>query len=154
VRQRAPSAAVDTRTLASRVSESVARPRLAMTVLAAFAALALALASLGLYSVLSYGVSQRRRELGIRAALGADRTALIGLVLRDGLGVTGLGLVLGLAGAAALTRLMQGALFGVTPLDLASFSLAPAALATVALCAALVPAWRAARIDPAQALRE
>jgi putative ABC transport system permease protein len=125
-----------------------------MTVVVAFASLALALASLGLYSVLSYGVSQRRREIGVRAALGADRRAIVGLVLREGVGVTAIGLAIGLAGAAALTRLMQAALFGVAPLDPASFALAPALLGIVALSAALVPAWRAARIDPAQALRE
>jgi predicted permease len=154
VRELSPSAAVETRTLASRVSESVARPRLATAILGAFAALALILASLGLYSVLSYGVSQRRRELGVRAALGAGRGALIGLVLREGLGVTVIGLCIGLAAAAMLTRLMQAALFGVTPLDAVSFVTAPALLGLVAVSAALIPAWRAARIDPAQALRE
>jgi len=154
VRALAPAAAVETTTLSARLSESVARPRLAMTLLVTFAALALALASLGLYSVLAYGVSQRRRELGVRAALGADRRTLVALVLRQGVGVSAIGLAIGLAAAAALTRLMQSALFGVTPLDPASFALAPAVLALVAFAAAVIPGLRAARIDPAQALRE
>jgi len=124
-----------------------------MTVLVAFAMLALGLASVGLYGVLSYAVSQRRRELGVRAALGAARRDLVALVVRDGLTVTAVGLALGLAGAAALTRLMQGMLFGVTPLDAVSFLAAPAVLTIVAIAACLLPAARAARIDPAQALR-
>jgi putative ABC transport system permease protein len=149
----APDAAVETVTLSHRVSESVDEPRFAMTILVTFAALALALASVGLYGVLSYSVSQRKRELGVRAALGAGRTDLIRLVLRGGLAVTAMGLALGMIGAAALTRLMQAALFGVTPLDPVSFMAAPFVLLPVAFVACWLPAARAAAIDPCDALR-
>jgi predicted permease len=148
-----PSAAVETVPLSQRVADSVDQPRFAMTVLVTFAVLAVALASIGLYGVLSYGVSQRRRELGLRAALGAARGDLIRLVVREGLVVTIIGLLVGLAGAAALTRLMQGALFGVTPLDAVAFAVAPAVLVPVAVLASLLPAHRAARTAPAEALR-
>ena len=124
-----------------------------MTVLVSFAALALVLASIGLYGVLTYAVSQRRRELGVRAALGASRLALVSLVLREGLAASTIGVVLGLAGAGALTRLMRATLFGVAPLDPVSFAIAPLVLVPVALAACLLPANRAASTDPADALR-
>jgi ABC-type antimicrobial peptide transport system permease subunit len=124
-----------------------------MAVLIAFAIAALVLASVGLYGVLSYAVSQRRRELGVRAALGAATPDLVALVVREGMATTAIGLATGLIAAAALTRFMRGALFGVAPLDLASFAAAPAILAIVAVLACLVPARRAALIDPAAALR-
>ena len=153
VRELAPEAAVETVALSRRVSEAVDQPRFAMSVLLAFAIVALVLASIGLYGVLSYGVSQRRRELGVRAALGAARRDLVALVVREGMATTAVGLAIGLTAAAALTRFMRGALFGVAPLDLASFAAAPAILAIVAVAACLVPARRAAAIDPAAALR-
>ena len=121
--------------------------------LGTFAALALALASVGLYGVLSYGVAQRRRELALRAALGARRADLVGLVLREGLAVTIAGAALGLVAATGLTRWMQGVLFGVTPLDAVSFALAPVVLLPVAVAACLLPARRAGATDPAVALR-
>ena len=154
VRTIAPSAAVETVALSQRVAESVGQPRFAMTVLVTFAGLALALAAIGLHGVLSYGVSQRRRELGVRAALGAGRGDIVGLVLREGLLVTGLGLAIGLAAAAALTRLMQGVLFGISPIDGVSFAVAPMVLLAVATLASFLPAHRAARTDPAEALRQ
>ena len=153
VREIAPTAAVETVALSRRLSASVEQPRFAMSVLVAFAILALVLAAVGLSGVLSYGVSQRRRELGVRAALGASRTALVRLVLREGLAATALGLVVGVVAAAALTRLMEGVLFGVTPLDPLSFAIAPTLLLVVAVIACLVPANRAAASDPAIALR-
>jgi len=153
VRTAAPAAAIETVPLSKRVAESVDQPRFAVTVLVAFAVLALALASVGLYGVLSYGVSQRRRELGVRAALGAGRGVIVRLVVWEGLTVTAIGLGIGLAGAAAATRLMQSALFGVTPLDPLSFAAAPIVLAGVATIACLLPAVRAASIDPSEALR-
>jgi ABC-type antimicrobial peptide transport system permease subunit len=122
-------------------------------VLAAFALLALTLAAIGLYGVLSYNVSQRRRELGVRAALGASRRDLVSLVVRQGLSVTGLGLALGIAGAAVLAQLLEKLLFGVSPLDAVAFAAAPAALLAVALVACLVPARRAAAVAPTEALR-
>jgi predicted permease len=139
--------------LAVQVSASVARPRFAALMLGTFAAVAMVLASVGLYGVLSYSVSQRWREFGVRAALGASRRRLVMLVLREGLTLTAIGVVVGLAGAAALTRLMQSALFGVTPLDPASFALAASLLLAVAIAACLIPGVRAASVDPADAFR-
>ena len=153
IRTVAPGAAVETVLLSQRFADSVDQPRFALMVMAALAALAVALASVGLYGVLSYGVSQRRRELGVRAALGAARRDLVVLVVGDGLRVTAIGLAVGLAAAAALTRFMQSALFGVAPLDAASFLAAPVVLALVAALSCLLPARRAASIDPAEALR-
>jgi putative ABC transport system permease protein len=147
------SAASEAVPLSQRVAESVDQPRFATMVLAAFALLALLLASVGLYGVLSYGVSQRRRELGVRAALGASPRDLVAIVVREGLGVAAIGLTVGLGAAAALTRFMQSALFGVEPLDAVSFAAAPVALLVVASFACLLPAGRAASTDPAQALR-
>jgi putative ABC transport system permease protein len=140
-------------TLVNQVSASMAQPRFAASVMVAFAAVALALAAVGLYGVLAYTVSQRRRELGVRAALGASRGRLVALVLREGLAVTTVGVAIGLGAAAGLTRLMQSQLFGVTPLDLPSFVLAGSALIGVAILACVVPAIRAAAIAPAEALR-
>src|SRR3954470_1718939 len=153
VRQLAPEAAVETVALSQRVAEAVDQPRFAMAVLLAFAVVALVLASIGLYGVLSYAVSQRRRELGVRAALGAAKRDLVALVVREGMATTAIGLAVGLGAAAALIRFMRGALFGVAPLDFASFVAAPVILTLVAGVACLVPARRAASIDPAAALR-
>jgi predicted permease len=140
--------------LTDPLAASVAQPRFATATVTTFALLALILASIGLYGVLSYAVSQRGRELGVRAALGASRSSLLRLVLREGLAVATCGVVLGIGGAAAISRLMQGALFGVTPLDPFSFAMAPVVLLPVAFAACLVPALRASRIGPAEALRE
>jgi ABC-type antimicrobial peptide transport system permease subunit len=149
-----PSGAVDdVAPLAARMSASLGQPRFAAAVLGAFALVALALAATGLYGVLSYQVLQRRREMGVRAALGASRGMLVGLVIREGLMVTLAGLVLGVGAAVLLTRLMSGLLFGVKPLDLPSFLMAPLILLIVALLACLMPARRASRVDPAEALR-
>ena len=140
MREVAPAAAVEIEPLSNRVAESVDQPRFATTVLATFAILALALASVGLYGVLSYSVSQRRRELGVRAALGASRGRTSSrLVIGEGLVVTSIGLVAGLFGAAAVTRLMQGVLFGVAPLDLSAFAAAPFALVPVAIVSPRFP---------------
>jgi len=154
VREIDPRVATDgIATLAERVSASVAEPRFAAIVLVAFAALALGLAATGLYGVLSYSVSHRRREIGIRGALGARRSDLLSLVLRQGLTLTLGGLALGLLAAALVTRLLAGLLFGVTPLDPAAFAAAPALLLPIAALACLIPARRAASVDPAEALR-
>jgi putative ABC transport system permease protein len=139
--------------LADRLSMSIAQPRFATTVLLAFAGTALLLASIGLYGVLSYAVSQRRRELGVRAALGASRLQLLYLIVTEGLSVTLAGLIVGLVASAALTRFMRAALFGVGPLDATSFVAAPVALILVAMAACLRPAIHAASVDPARALR-
>ena len=140
--------------MAALVARSVARPRFGMTIVSAFAVLALLLAAVGLYGVLSYSVSRRRREMGIRAALGADRARLVGLVLREAGVVLAAGVAAGIAGAAVLTRFMQSLLFGVSALDAVSYAAGPCVLVAAALLAAIVPAWRAAATDPAVALRE
>jgi len=148
------SAALDeVATLAQKVSASVSQPRFVTAVLSAFAALALLLAAIGLYGVLSYNVTQRRRELGVRAALGATPSGLVALVVREGIVLVGAGLVVGIAGAALLTRLMTTLLFGVSALDVMAFAAAPATLLAVALAACAAPARRAASADPAEALR-
>ncbi len=139
--------------LSDKVSASVATPRFAASLLAGFAGVALLLAAIGLYGVLSYGVSERRREMGVRAALGASRARIVGMVVREGLTVVLAGLAVGLAGAAALSRFMEAALFGVAPLDPWSYVLAPAILLAVAIAACLIPAQRASRVEPAEALR-
>ena len=119
--------------------------------MATFAALVLALAAVGLYGVLSYSVSQRRRELGVRAALGATQRDLLRLVVGQGLALAGAGIALGLAGAAALARLMANVLFGVTPHDAVVFATAPLLLLVIAFAACLLPGGRAASADPAEA---
>jgi putative ABC transport system permease protein len=139
--------------LAGSLSASVAQPRFAALTLALFAALGLAVAATGLYGVLSYSVTERRREIGVRAALGATRGKVIGLVLRQGLAFTVAGLAVGLIAAAGASRFLSSLLFGVTPYDAVAFAIAPAVLIVVALAACLVPAWRAAAVDPAEALR-
>jgi predicted permease len=149
----APAAAVEVEALSTRVSASVSQPRFAAATLATFALLAVTLAAIGLYGVLSYNVSRRRREMGIRGALGADRRAIVSLVLRQGILVTAAGLVLGLAGAAAVSRLLASLLFGVTPFDAVAFGTAPTLLLAVAVGACLLPAWRAASVPPTEALR-
>jgi putative ABC transport system permease protein len=140
-------------TLEQRVSRSVSQPRFATLVLTAFAALALCLASVGMYGVLSYNVAQRRRELGVRAALGATRRDLLRLVLRDGLMLTLIGLALGIVSSAAVTRFMSNLLFGVKPLDGWVYGTAPLVLFAVAVAACALPARRAASADPVEALR-
>jgi predicted permease len=150
-----PAAAVGSAApLSVRVNRSFARPRFSTAVLSGFAGAALVLASVGLFGVLSYTVSQRQRELSLRAALGADRARLMALVARDGLVVVAAGLVAGTGAAALLARAIRGVLFGIAPLDPMSFALAPLVLLPVAAAACLLPARRAARSDPAVLLRE
>jgi len=150
----APTAALDgVGTLTGRLSTALAQPRFSAAVLGSFALLALLLAATGLYGVLSYSVTQRRREMGVRKALGARSSELVRLVLWQGLSVVSIGLLLGLVGAAATTRLMQSLLFGIEPLDLVAFGVAPVILLLVAIIACLLPARRAAAADPAVAFR-
>ena len=131
----------------------MSQPRIAAATLSAFSLLALALAAIGLFGVLSHDVSQRRRELGVRSALGASRAALVRMVLRRGIGVTAAGVALGLLASLLATSLLQSLLFGIGPRDPLAFLAAPVLLLAVALVACLPPAWRAAGADPREALR-
>jgi ABC-type antimicrobial peptide transport system permease subunit len=122
--------------------------------LGAFAAFALLLAAVGLYGVLSYLVTQSTRDIGILLALGAQRQNILSLVVRQGMQLTLIGIIAGLLGAIALTRVIASLLFGVTATDAATFLAVPALLALVALAATVIPAWRAGKVDPMVALRE
>jgi putative ABC transport system permease protein len=144
----------DIRTLEEMKSTSAASTRLRTTLLAVFAALALLLSAIGIYGVISYTVAQRTHEIGVRAALGAPAKALIGMVVRNGMILTLIGLSLGFAGAITLTRLLGTLLFGVGPRDPLTLGGSAAILAVVALLACYIPARRAARMDPLVALRE
>jgi len=147
-------AVTDVKTLEQIKTESASSSRLRTTLLAVFAALALALSAVGIYGVISYTVAQRSHEIGVRAALGASGGALLGMVLRDGMSLALAGLALGLAGALGLTRLLSSLLIGVTARDPLTLLLAAVTLAAVALAACVIPARRAAHLDPLVALRE
>ena len=144
----------DIRTMQDRMRESMARQRFAAIMLGAFAAFALILAAVGVYGVMSYLVTQGTHDLGVRMALGAQRSSIVRLVVRHGLELTAAGIVTGLIGAAALTRVMANLLFGVSATDLVTFSSVPLLLAAIALLASYLPARRATRVDPVVALRE
>ena len=124
-----------------------------MMLLGAFAALALVLAAVGLYGVISYSVSQRTQDIGIRVALGAARWQVLSMVLKNGLGLVLLGLAAGLGMAVMLHRTIGGLLVGVSPTDVPTLLVAAAVLLLVAILACYVPAWRASRMDPLVALR-
>jgi len=135
------------------VDASMATPRLTGTLLTIFAGLALVLAAVGVAGVLAYLVSRRRREIGIRMALGASRANVLGLIVRRGVLYAGAGIAAGIAAALFLTRLMEGLLFGVAPRDPLTFVAVSAILLVIAVVASLIPALRAARVDPLEALR-
>jgi len=135
------------------ISDSIARPRFLAQLLGVFATVALVLSAIGTYGVLAFAVMERRREIGIRMALGATENGVLAMVLRQGLTLAATGLVIGLLGAAALTRLTSTLLFGVTPLDPATFVAVGAFMLLVAGAAAIIPARRATRVDPLTALR-
>jgi putative ABC transport system permease protein len=142
------------RTMEDRLSASLAQPRLQAVVLGTFAGLALLLAGVGIYGVMSYAARQRTREIGIRMAIGASSRAILTLLLGRGLLMVAAGLAAGLLGAAALTRALRTLLFGVSTSDPLVFAGVTAVLATVAMVAAWVPARRATRLEPVVALRE
>ena len=135
------------------VATALATPRLTGFLLSTFAAIALALAAVGIYGVLAYVVSQRTREIGIRLAIGADRSQLLGMVLRQGLSLAAIGIAAGLIGAFALTRLMESLLYKVRPNDPITFTAVAAGLMLIAAVASFLPARRATRVSPMTALR-
>jgi putative ABC transport system permease protein len=141
------------RPMSEVVSSSMAQSRFRTLLLSAFAGVAMLLAALGLYGVLAQLVGRRTHELGVRIAMGADRSNILGWVLGQGAKLAVIGLVLGLGGAVATTRFTRGMLFGVEPLDPLTFGGTAVILLLVALAAALVPAWRATRVDPVECLR-
>jgi putative ABC transport system permease protein len=143
----------DVSTLDQLLSNSIAKPRFYTALLGAFAVLALILASVGTYGVMSFSVNQRRREIGIRLAMGARRGDIFKLVVGRGLLLALTGVAIGLGGALALTRVMSGLLFGVSATDPMTFIMISLLLTGVALVACFVPARRATRVDPMIALR-
>jgi ABC-type antimicrobial peptide transport system permease subunit len=143
----------DQQSLDSIITQAVAPQRFNAWLLSAFAIASVALAALGLYGLLASFVVSRTREIGVRVALGAQRPDVLRLIVSQGVRLVIVGLVLGLAGAAFVTRFLQTLLFGVRPLDPLTFATVSISLLIVGLLAALVPAWRAVRIDPVVALR-
>ena len=143
----------DVHLMTERVADSLARQRLQAVLLGLFAAVALTLAALGIYSVLSYLVTQRTHEIGIRLAIGAQQRDVLGLVFREGFVLALVGLAIGLVGALALMRAMSSVLFGVSATDPVSYAVVAALLLVVAALASYVPARRATRVDPLVALK-
>jgi putative ABC transport system permease protein len=142
------------KTLEEYVSDSIVGTRFEAVLLGIFGALAFLLTAVGLYGVISYVVAQRTREIGIRLALGADRNAILGMVLKNGTLLACAGVLIGLAGAFLLTQLMASLLFGVGPRDPVTFVCVPVALIAVAMLASYIPALRTANVDPMVALRD
>jgi putative ABC transport system permease protein len=154
VRQIDPELAVaNVRTVHELVEQNVAGDKFRTTLLAIFAALALVLAAVGIYGVMTYAVGRRSREIGIRLALGARAGEIYRLVLGEGLGVAGVGIAIGLLASAALTRAVSKLLFEVSTTDAATFIIVPALLLAIAALACFVPARRAARVDPSVTMR-
>jgi ABC-type antimicrobial peptide transport system permease subunit len=141
------------RTVDQLLSNSVAASRFTTLLLATFAAVALALAAIGIYGVLSYAVSRRAREIGVRIALGARRADVLRMVLGHAVLLAGLGALGGVGAALATSRVLETLLFGTSPTDVATFALVPMMLVAVAVVAAYLPARRATLVDPMIALR-
>ena len=140
-------------TMEQLVAQSMAQRRFGMFLLGAFAMLALLLAAIGIYGVVSYSVTQRTQEIGVRMALGANAADVLKMVLRSGMSLALIGVALGIAGSFGLTRLMNRLLFEVTPTDVTTFALVSAVLIAVAFLACYLPARRAMKVDPLEALR-
>jgi putative ABC transport system permease protein len=140
-------------TMEQRVLGSLAHPRLYAVVLMGFAAFALAIAGVGLFGVLSYAVAQRSKELGVRSALGARPGQIVGMVVREGMVISAIGIAAGLAGAVFAARALGAYLYGVSPLDAWSFGLVPVLLLVITALACAVPARRAAKVDPLSVLK-
>ena len=143
----------DIKTLEQIKSDSLGENRMRTVLLGAFAGLALVLAAIGIYGVISYSVAQRTHEMGVRAALGASRGDQLRLVLKNGMALTAIGMGLGIAGALALTRLLASLLFGVSAHDPWTLAFVSAVLAGAAGAACFIPARRASKVDPMVALR-
>jgi predicted permease len=141
------------RTMNERIGEYLAPRRFSVVLLAVFAGLAVALAAIGVYGVMAYLVNQSTREIGIRIALGATERGILGLVVRRGMTVAGLGVFAGLVAALVLTRFLRGLLYGVDATDPLTFVALPLVLAAIAFTACYIPARRAARLDPMDCLR-
>jgi predicted permease len=144
----------DVQTMTDRMSDSLARQRFEAVMLGAFAVFALVLAIVGVYGVMSYLVTQGAHDIGVRMALGAERSQILGMVLRRALELTAAGIVVGLAGAFGLTRLLESLLFGVSTRDALTFAGVPVVLIVTAMIASYLPALRATRVDPVVALRD
>ncbi|HEY2165458.1 MAG TPA: FtsX-like permease family protein [Gemmatimonadaceae bacterium] len=140
--------------LADVIANTVAPRRTNAILLTLFGILAVTLAAIGVFAVLSYGVAQRTREIGVRVALGAQRRDVIGLIAQQGFALAAIGIVIGMAGALALSRFLASVLYQVSPRDPRVFVAAPILLGLVAMAATLAPAFRATRVDPLTALRE
>jgi putative ABC transport system permease protein len=149
-----PEVAVRVATLESKLADQIASPRFTSLLLGLFAVLALALALVGIYAVVSYAVAQRTSEIGLRMALGAERAQVVRMVLTHALKLAAAGTVLGVGASLATTQALRSLLFGVTPTDPTTFALAPICLAAAAIVSSGLPAWRASRIEPIEALRE
>ena len=145
---------VDIQPMTQRMQQSMARQRVSTLMLGAFALFALVLAVVGVYGVMSHLVTQGSHDIGVRMALGAERNRILGMVLRQGMELTAAGVVLGLAGALLLTRVMATLLFGVGTHDIATFAVVPLLLIATAALASYIPALRATRVDPVTALRD
>jgi ABC-type antimicrobial peptide transport system permease subunit len=143
----------DLQPLDALLARSLAQRRFTLLLMSLFGLVALVLAAVGIYAVIAYGVTQRTQEIGIRVALGARPASVFALVLRDGLRLVGLGLALGTAAALALTRLASSLLFGILATDAVTYLAIAGTLTAVAVVAMLLPARRAMRVDPIQALK-
>ena len=149
-----PEISVEFRSFRTQIDETLLPERLVATLSGLFGLLAAVLATVGLYGVMSYTVARRRNEIGIRIALGADRGAVMGMILREAAGLLGIGLAIGAAMSLVVARAASALLFGVKPGDPGTLAGAAAILAAVALMASYVPARHAARLEPTSALRE
>ena len=147
-------APMETSTVRQQIDRSTYTQRLAVALLGVFGGMALILSAIGLYGVMSYSVSQSKRELGLRMALGAGAPDLLRLVMSKGLALTAGGIVLGAIASLGLTSLIGNLLFNVGPRDPVAFATAFAMMTVVSLAACFLPAWRASRTDPVRALRD